>query len=93
MRRRAGGDDVWWSRSDNAISPGTAFGPEVDLPVGVANHIQMVLDRNHCVAFADQAIDVFQQQLDIGRVQSGRGLIEQVQRASGGGTSRPASPR
>src|SRR5690349_16832008 len=42
-----------------------AFGSHVDDPVGVANHIEMVLNHDHRIAAIDQAIHNGEQPIDV----------------------------
>ena len=59
------------------------LGPEIDDPVGALNHLQVVFDNNHRVTGIAQLHQYLQQFLDIGKVQSGRRLIENVYSAPG----------
>ena len=42
--------------------------------------VQVVLDHQHRVAGVDEVVQHLEQQLDVGEVQAGRRLVEQVQR-------------
>ena len=72
---RAGGDD--------APAAVTAFGPEVDHPVGGLDDIQVVLDHHHGVARVPQAVQDMQQQADVVEMQAGGRFIQYVERAAG----------
>ena len=74
--RRAAGDD--------SAASFAAVGADVDDPIGGLRHVEIVLDDEHRVAGVDEGVQHFEQQLDVGEVQAGRRLVEQVQRAAGG---------
>jgi hypothetical protein len=44
-----------------------AFWTHINDPVGIANHIEMVLDHNHCVPAIDQTIQDSEQATNIRR--------------------------
>ena len=60
-----------------------ALGPEVDHPVGAPDHVEVVLDHHHAVAELDELLEHAEQLRDVGEVEAGGGLVEQVQRAAG----------
>ena len=60
-----------------------AFGPQVDDPIGGLDHFQIVLDDQHRVAGVGKIVEHFQQQLDVGKVQPGGRLVQQVERSAG----------
>ena len=57
-----------------------AFGPEVDDPVGLGDHVQVVLDHDHAVAAVDQPVQHADQLLHVGHVQADGRLVQHVQR-------------
>ena len=57
-----------------------AFGAQVDHVVGGLDHIEVVLDQDHGVARVHQPVQRLQQALDIGQVQPGGRLVEDVDR-------------
>ena len=57
-----------------------ALGTEIDDVIGSLNHIEMVLDEQHRMPGIDQTIERFEQPLHVCQVQSGRRLIEDVER-------------
>src|SRR5207302_4086995 len=59
-----------------------ALGPQVDDPVGGLHDIQVVFDDDDRVSLIHEAMQYLQQQPDILEVQSGRRLIQDVQRAT-----------
>src|SRR5687767_2036834 len=61
-----------------------ALGTEVDHPVGGLHDVEVVLDDDHGVARFDQAVQHLEQLLDVGEVQPGRRLVEDVERLAGG---------
>ena len=61
--------------------PGVAAArAEVDDPVGGGDGVEVVLDQHDRVAGVDEPVQLAQQQRDVGRVQPGGGLVEQVER-------------
>ena len=58
-----------------------ALGPEVDDPVGAADHVEVVLDDDQRVAGVQQFAQAAHQLGDVVEVQAGGGLVEQEQRA------------
>ncbi len=69
---------LWRALSDDITALLATFGSQVDDPIGGADHIQVVLDDDHRVASIGQAVEYIQQALDIGEVQAGGGLIQDV---------------
>ena len=59
--------------------------PKVDDPVGRLDHVEIVFDDDHCVAEIDQAVQHFQQLVNVVEVQAGRRFVENVERAAGAG--------
>jgi hypothetical protein len=57
-----------------------AFGAQVDHPVGLGDHVQVVLDHHHAVAAVDQAVQHADQPFHVGHVQAHGGLVQHVQR-------------
>ena len=76
LLRRAGGDH------SAALVP--ALGAEVDDPVGALDDVEVVLDDDHGVALVDQPLQHLEQLVDVGEVQAGGGLVEDVERLAGG---------
>jgi len=60
-----------------------AFGPEVDNPVGVANHVQIVLDDDDRIAQVGQPVQHVEQFLYVVEVQACSRLIEKVKSFAG----------
>src|SRR5262249_28201067 len=56
-----------------------AFGAQVDDVVCRLDDIQVVLDHDYRMAIVDQAVQADQQAVDVGEVQTGGGLVEDVQ--------------
>ena len=59
---------------------GSALGPQVDHPVGLGDHVQVVLDHHHAVAAGHQAVQHLDQAFHIGHVQADGGFVEHVER-------------
>ena len=83
VRRFRGGNLGRRARGHDLAAAGAAFGPQVDDPIGRLDDVQIVLDDQHGVAGIDKVVQHLQQQLDIGKVQAGGRLVEQVQRLAG----------
>ena len=76
-------DEVRGRAGDHYLSPSvTAFWTEVDDIVGLADHLQIVFHYHYRVALIHQCLQDMQEFLDVRQVQSGRGLIEEVEGAS-----------
>src|SRR5439155_25434677 len=72
LLRRAGWDD---------LAPRLpTLRPEVDQPVRLLDDVEDVLDHEHGVAGVDQPLQKVEQLLDIGEVEAGRRLVENVER-------------
>ncbi len=52
---------------------------EVDDIVGRFDHVQVVLDHHDRMPVIDQSVQTFQQSIDVGEVQTGCRLVENVQ--------------
>jgi len=70
-------------RSRPAARHPRPFGTEVDHPVGLLDHVEVVLDHEHRVAGIDQPLEHLEQLLDVGEVQTGSRLVENVERPAG----------
>ena len=74
--------DVFGRAGEHQLAAGlAAFGPEVDHPVGRADHVEVVLDHDHRVPGVEQLAQRAHQLGDVVEVQAGGRLVEQVQRA------------
>ena len=56
-----------------------AFGAQVDDPVSLGNHVQVVLDHQHTVPGVDQAVQHADELVNVGHVQAHGGLVEHIQ--------------
>ena len=61
-----------------------AFRAEIENPVGAFNHLEIVLDDDERIAGVAQLHEHFEQLVDIGKMQAGGRLIEDVNGAPGG---------
>jgi hypothetical protein len=77
-RMRSGG------HGEDLAAAGAAFGAEVDDPVGLLDDVEVVLDRDDGVAAVDEAVQDVDQLLDVGEVEAGGRLVEDVERAAAG---------
>src|SRR5688572_21267765 len=76
LLRRALGDD--------GAAGVAAFGAHVDEPVGALYYVEVVLDHEDRVAQVGQAVEHVEEVLDVGEVQAGGRLVEDVERVAGG---------
>src|SRR4051794_17819466 len=53
-----------------------ALGPEIDHPVGLLDHVEVVLDYEHGVPGVDEALQHLEQLLDVGEVEPCRWLVQ-----------------
>ena len=83
VRLDVAGDVLRRAAGDDSAAPCSAFGADVDDPVGGFDDVEIVLDDEHRVAGVDEVVQHFEQQLDVGEVEAGRRLVEQVHRAAG----------
>ena len=56
------------------------LGADVDQPVGLLDHVEVVLDDDHGVAEIDQPVEHVEQLHEIVEVEAGRRLVQQVER-------------
>ena len=68
---------------DDPAAAVAALRPEVDDPVGGLDDVEVVLDDEDRVAAVDQPMEDLEQLLDVGEVEAGRRLVEDVQRPAG----------
>ena len=68
---------------DDAAAAFAAFGAEVDDPVGLLDHVEVVLDDQDGVAEVGEAIQDVEQFFYVVEVQAGGGLVQNVERAAG----------
>ena len=68
---------------DDLAAGVAAFGPEIDDPVGGADHVEVVLDDDQRMAGREQLAERAQQLRDVVEVQAGGRLVEQEQRCRG----------
>ena len=69
---------------DDAPAALAALGPQIDDPIGGADHVEIVLDDEQRVPGIDEPSKRAQQFRDIVEMQAGRRLIEQEQGAAAG---------
>src|SRR4030095_10093406 len=69
--------------SDEIAAAFAAFRPQVDDPIGALDHLQVVFNHNYRIARVSQLHQHLQQFLNVGEMQSGRRLIENVKSPPG----------
>ena len=77
------GDLLGRAGRDQLAARLAALGAEVDHPVGLLDHVEVVLDHEHRVAGVDEPLQHLEQLLDVGEVEPGRRLVEDVERPAG----------
>ena len=73
----------WRALRHDRSACGTAFGSQVDDPVGSLDHVEVVLNDGDGVARVAQLMQNLEQQLDVGEMQAGGGLVKNVECAPG----------
>ena len=56
----------------------SAFRSKIDDVIHRLDHVEVVFDHNYGVTVVDESVQTLQQPIDVGKVQSGRGFIEDV---------------
>ena len=79
VRPTALSDGLRRARHNHFATAGAAFGPDVNDPVSCFDHVQIVLDDQHGVAGFDKVLQNVQQQLNVGKMQTGGRFVQQVQ--------------
>ena len=79
MARGAGRNLLGCPLDHNLTTRRAALRPHVDDPVGRLDYIEIMLDHQHRVAHFNQPVEDDQQRVDVGEVQSGRRLIENIE--------------
>src|SRR5437868_3394985 len=77
------GDLVGRAGRDDMAAGITPLGAEIDDPIGGLDDLQIMLDDEHRVPRRDQRMQHFEQFLHILEMQSGRRLVQNVERAAG----------
>src|SRR5689334_21263438 len=75
----AGGDLFGGAGGDDMAAGVAAFGAEVDDMVGGFDDVKVVLDDKDGVAGVDEAVQAFEEALDVGEVETRGGLVEDVE--------------
>ncbi len=70
------GDVSGASFTDKASAVFAAFGAEVEDPVGVANHVEVVFDDDDGVAEIGETVEDLEQFADVVEVEAGGGLVQ-----------------
>ena len=73
---RIGGDLVRRARGDDAPAGGTSAGTHVDDPVGIGDHVEIVLDDDDGRPAFDEPVEHTEQHAHVQRVQADGRLVE-----------------
>ena len=84
MRPPHPGNLLGRTHGDDLTSARSAFGPEIDHPIGSLDDFEVMLDDQQTAAVLDQPLQRGEQLGDVVEVQPGRGLVEDVQCALAG---------
>ena len=68
------------ANSDNLAAAIAAFRTKIDYVIRGLDDIEVMLDNHHCVAFVDQTLKNFQEQVDICEVKPCGWLVEDIKR-------------
>ena len=91
--RGAGGDEVGGGAlEDDPAAVVAGSGAQVDDPVGVGHHREVVLDHDHRLARLDQPVEQGEQVVDVGEVEARGRFVEHVDAAVGGHLDRQPEP-
>ena len=71
------------AHTHHRAAAGAAFGADVNQPVGGFDDVEVVLDDDDGVAGVAQLVQYFEQQVNVGKVQAGGWLVQDVERAAG----------
>src|SRR5271154_4578958 len=77
------GNEFGRTLGDDAASPFAAFGAKVDDPVGLFDDVEMMLDDEDGVAERDEALEDIEEFAHVVKVETGGGLVEDVESAAG----------
>jgi hypothetical protein len=94
---RYGAVRLWLSSATCAGVPAATTRPpasagtwaEVDHPIGACHQSHVVFGDDHGVARVDEAVQLTIQQIHVGGMQAGGGLVEHIERVPAGPTDRP----
>lgn len=83
MRSFALCDGFWRTGDEDFAAPTAAFRSQVDNPVSGFDHVEIVLNYHNGIALIAQFMQYVEQLLNIGEVQTGGRLVENIQRLPG----------
>ena len=83
MAGRVGRDGFRRAHANHLTAASAAFRTHVDDPVGGLDDVQVVFDHHDGVTGVAQVLQHRQQQRNVGEMQAGGGLVQDVERASG----------
>ena len=84
MRRFVSTNVFGRSTSHDLAAVGTAFRAEIDDPVRRLDDVEIVLDHDDAVSGFDEFVEDLEQFSDVFEMESGCGLVEYVERSTGG---------
>ena len=74
---------------DDSSAAGTGFRPQLDKPVGLFQHIGVMVHQNHRIAVCEQIFHHAQKTLQVGGMKADGGLIQDIENAGGAVSHRP----
>src|SRR5580698_6735908 len=84
MRSGCAGDFFRGALRDDLPAAIATLGPEIDYIVGSLDHVEVMLDHDNRVATVGEPAEYREQLLDVVEMQTGRGLVQDVERAARG---------
>src|SRR5215471_1126769 len=71
------------SLRDDAPAAFSAFGAQINDPIGLLDDVEMMLDDEHRIAKRDEALKHVEKFADVVEVEAGSGFIEDIESAAG----------
>ena len=71
------GDGFGGALGDEVAAGGAAFGAQVYHPIGLGDKVEVMFNHQNRVAGVDEAVEGFQQRLDVGQVEAGGRFVEE----------------
>ena len=80
------GDGLWRAGGDDVAAVFASIGSKVDDPVCAFDHVEVVFYDENSVAAVNEAVEYFDEDADVVKVQSRGGFVEEVKRFARGGS-------
>ena len=86
MRRWGSGDGFWRAGCDDVSAVFACVGSKIDDPVCAFDDVEVVFYDENGVAAVNEAVEYFDKDADVVKVQSRGGFVEEVKRFARGGS-------